>query len=415
MFPSQSKSRRYPVIFLILCIYCLIRPIATISFFSTHHILGVTFLEFFSLSTSYLFLLLILLHLRAVRLDGAGLFILFFCFYCALSVLWGSRIREVLRLILPALAFFMVRITVREEWQIKRLLVLMLIGYILPVLGSALLISLGKSVYMTIYFTGLERYTGMYLKIHSLAHAMFIFSTIFLIYLSLDETAQAKRPFFIYFCYLLSILAIYNLYFTYTRTVFVGLTILVSWYLLGRRSYKLLAIALLVMVVIVLTSSHFETIFYDVYEPLRGETGMSKMGSGRIGGWSNMITTFSNFSFELKAIGFGAGGLLGNSTFSLVDGHSDLISLLFTLGIIGFLLYMALILKLFHNIAKSNMKRLLKYISLGFLFAVFAMNFVSNSYLARFELGQYFFFFIGIFSVLRDISYSKAYQGTRTA
>ena len=407
MFLGKTSHQKYSVIFLILCTFAVIRPITTISFFATHQVLGITLSEIFSLGSSYLFLVLILFHLKELRLDGIGLFILFFCSYCVLSILWGSSVREILRLILPALVFFMVRITVREKWQIKHLLLLMIIGYIIPILGSALLISLGKTMYMTIYWTGLERYSGMYLKIHTLAHAMFVFLATFLFYLDLDRTDQHKKRLLVYSCYFLAMLSVYNLYCTYTRTVFVGLAILGIFNLLGRRSYKTLIVALLVMLTIVVTSSHFQTIFFDVYEPLQGEGDISKMGSGRIGRWSSMVRIFGNSSFETKLIGFGAGGSLNGSPFTLALGHSDLFSLFFSLGVIGLLSYLSLVVKVFLDMVKSGIMRPMKYTLLGFLLAALAMNFLSNSYLVRFEIAQYFFLVIGFFSVLNELSHSE--------
>jgi hypothetical protein len=311
---------------------------------------------------------------------------------------WGSQPREVLRLILPTVAFFVVRLAAIEKWQIKRLLLLMIIGYIFPIVGSALLISLGKSIYMTIYWTGLERYAGMYAKIHSFAHAMFIFLFIFLMYLSLDEENESKKSTFIYFCYFLSVLAIFNLYFSYTRTVYLGLLILVFWHLLGRRSHKTIVVCTIVTLVIIL---------FDVYASLQGDADLSSLGSGRIGGWTSLLNIYSNSPFYIKALGFGSGGWIGQSRFSLAFGHNDLLSLLLTLGAYGLLLYLFIVLKFFYDITKFYVNRVLKYTLLGFLFAVFAMNFLSNSYLARFELGQYFFFVVGIFYALNEIAYSN--------
>ena len=175
MFSDQTETRKYSIFFLILCAFSLLRPMVTISFFADNGFAGVSFLDLFSLGTSYLFIILILIHLKSVRIDGTDLVILLFCTYCFVSIFWGSAPQEVLRLILPAAAFFFVKFAVTEKWQIKQLLLLIIIGHIVPIVGSAVLISLGKSIYMTVYHTGIEMYTGMYSKIHTLGHSMFIF------------------------------------------------------------------------------------------------------------------------------------------------------------------------------------------------------------------------------------------------
>lgn len=406
----QSITRTYSVAFLTICAFALVRPLVTTSFFATHSLFGLSFLEVFGIGMSYLFFVLILFNLNKIRLDGITFLIVFFCFYCLLSILWGSNVKEISKLILPVSIFFLVRVAVKEEWQVNILLVLTIIGYIIPIFGSALLISLGKSIYMTIYWTGTERYAGMYSKIHTLAHSMFVFMAVFLIYKGLDNRTKTDGKYFLYFCYFLTVLSLYNVYYTYTRTAFIGIMIFVILYLFGRRSYKIIITVLLLAIIIVISSSNFRTIFFDVYEGFGEEGDISKMGSGRVGIWTNIISTFSNASFEVKGIGFGVGRLINNIPFNLAEGHSDLISLLLTLGIIGVIIYLSIFTKMFLDVAKSKIRRIPKYTFLGFLFAVFCMNSISNSYLARFELAQYFFFIMGIFYVLHNNLSQRSYE-----
>jgi len=168
-----STKVNITISFLALCLFILLRPIFTLSYFAANGLFGLKYLEIFSIGISYLFIVLILLTLKQQRLDGASALLLVFCLYCGLSIAWGSVIREVTRLILPALCFFIARANVKEENQLKALTLLSILGYVVPVLGSAFLIILGKG-FQTVYWTGLNRYFGMYEHIHALAHSMFV-------------------------------------------------------------------------------------------------------------------------------------------------------------------------------------------------------------------------------------------------
>jgi hypothetical protein len=259
---------------------------------------------------------------------------------------------------------------------------------------------IGESVGKTIYLTGLDRYDGLYLKIHTLAHSMFIFIFAFLFYITLTKKELKGRKLFIFFLWFLCILAIFNLFKSYTRNVWIGLFILWIFYLLGRKNYILLATSLISLIVVAIVSSDFHTIFFDFIEPLSGQRELNDMGAGRFGLWSYYLDKFGSFTLGVKLMGVGIGQ--AKVGFGISRGHNDLLSLLYTGGLIGLFLYLTLIFRIGYDIIKSFLDRQIKYLFLGFFCAVFFMNFASNGYLSRVEMGQYFYLIIGSFYVMED-------------
>jgi len=381
--------------FLALCIFMLFRPLVSISYFGSHGLFGLNFLELFSICMSYVFIILILVNLKQQYFDGASILLLIFCLYCLLSFLWGSNVRDISRLILPAVFFFVARVYIKEESQLKTLILLTLLGYVVPVLGSAYYILLHK-VAKTIYWTGLERYSGMYEKIHTLAHAMFIFIFFSLLYVYFNEKSEDKKKVFIFIIYFLCLVALFDLAKTYTRTVYLGFYIFLFCYLVGRRNYKLLIGITLCGILVAINSSSFWEMIYDFTDVFAGKRDIYYMGSGRMEIWTSFLSDYASLSFPNQILGAGIVGVANT--------HNDFLSLMYGLGIVGFFVYVSFMSKTFFDIFKSSIERKLKYIFYGFILAVIAMNSFSNSYISRIELAQYFYVIIGAFYGLRDNS-----------
>jgi O-antigen ligase len=284
----------------------------------------------------------------------------------------------------------------------------MIVGFSFPILASTWLIVSGATLSKTIYWTGLERYSGVYLKIHTLAHSMYVFLFLFFLYLNYffdkDErlSGSVVRKFLRLFLIILAICALYNLYKSYTRTVFIGIGILICFYLIGSKRYKLLLAVLVSLLFVALFSKSVHTIFWDVVGPLTGNMDIQKMGSGRVSIWLRVKDSFMAAPFERIFIGFGLGKSAEGSDSFFASFHSDLVGILVSLGIIGLLLYISFYSRLFYDILTRGRDRFLITLYIGFLISTLTMNGISNSYLSRFELGQYFFFFMGIFYTLCD-------------
>lgn len=385
--------------FFALCVFMLLRPLFAISFFDTHTLFGLKYLELFSICMSYGFIILILANLKQQHFDGPNALVLMFCIYCVLSLMWGSDIRPVIRLILPAVLFFIARANIEGESQLQVLILLAIIGHIVPILGSAYYIFHNKMA-ITIYWTGLHRYYGIYSGVHALAHSMFIFLFFAMLYLYFNEKSESRKKAFIFFIYFLCLIALFDLVKTYTRNVFLGFYILLFCYLIGRRNYKLLIGITLGSILVAMSSSAFWEMIYDFTDVFQGKRDILYMGSGRLGIWTRFLHEFVNISFPNKVLGAGV--------VTISDSHNDFLSLMYGLGIVGLFIYVSFMSKVFFDISKSCIDRKLKYTFSGFILAVAAMNFASNSYVSRVELAQYFFFIIGAFYGLRDNSVSMS-------
>ena len=301
---------------------------------------------------------------------------------------------------MPFVIFLAVRSALTSNKQVKLLTFFLVLSFIIPITGSSLLILMKKSLYLTVYQTRVDRYSGMYSKIHTLAHCMLIFFFIVAIYHQLEFRLSIKEKYINILLIILSILALFNLYKSVTRTAWIGLIIFSSMYLIGKRKYILLLLCGGGLISILLLSSQFQSMLFDIIEPLQGQGQISDIGSGRLGGWSSMIISFLNEPLEMQFIGLG----IGSEVKSFFGGsHNDLMSLLISLGYIGLSMYLLIYLFVILDIINSNVDRVMKFIFLGIVFSVITMNFGSNSYLSRFELGQFFYLIIGLFYITDNL------------
>ncbi|NLV68554.1 MAG: hypothetical protein GXY14_12865, partial [Spirochaetes bacterium] len=195
--------------------------------------------DVFGIAVSYLFIIVFLANLKRIRLDLITLLILMFCGYMLISLIWAPEVREVMRLVLPFGIFFIARMIEPDEERLKVLAGCLILGFTFPVVMSSLLIISGKSVDATIFWTGLVRYQGAFNGAHTLAHSMFICLFGCLLYLLLSFRKGKPPRMMIIGITALSILAVYNLYCSYTRTVFVGLAAFLLIFLYYNRNYRL--------------------------------------------------------------------------------------------------------------------------------------------------------------------------------
>jgi len=378
-------------------IFAFLRPLFSMSFFVDRYLGGFKLVELFGISSSYFFIFFSIKNLVKAKTDVVGLFILSFCFYALLTIFWGSPYREIVRLLLPFAVFFVASTDIKRE-DSTRILLCVIIGFILPVLLSTFSIVTGTGLWRTMYWTGIDRYKGIYEAPHGLAHNMFvcIFSALFYLQLvSKNGFVAVKKKIFIYS---LVGLAAFNLYMSYTRNVFIGLFIFLCFHLYGLKKYFYLVSGLIMMTMVALYAGFFQKIFFDVYEPLAGKGDIGAMGSGRIGGWSLIINNFLSAPLEEQIRGLGV-TLYGTITKGAMFGgsHNDMLSILICFGYIGFFLISCVYVALACKILMAPVDWAIKCSFIGFLIAVGAMNFLSNSYLTRFELGQFFWLLVGVY------------------
>lgn len=360
-------------------------------------------MEIFGIATSYLFILMIPLTVKKQKLDAPALLLFFFICYILLSCLWGATLRENFRFSLPFFMYFSARTVLTDKRQIKTMVGLGICGFILPIVGSFLLIMKGQSVSMEVYETGVIRYKGLYLKTHSFAHSMMVF--IVLITIFYDTINTSLRNYINKICLssfiIITAMALFNIYKSVTRTVFLGLGLFVSIYLAGRRKYILLFSLAGLAVLKLVTSSRVQELFFDIINPLTGKGSWRLMGSGRLGGWHDILYGFLNAPIEYFFLGVG----IGNESRGTFGGaHSDWLSLFVSLGVIGVLFYSFFLVSLVLDILRSPLEKSTKSLYIAFVFSVITMNMASNSYLSRFDLGQFFFLILSTFYGMKNLS-----------
>ena len=178
------------------------------------------------------------------------------------------------------------------------LLILAIFGLAIPIIGSALLIAVGKGLEMKVYWTGLERYSGLYVGIHTLAHSSFLVFPLFLLSIESDSIALSKNRKILVALYLfLMFFGAYCMLKSYTRTTWIGTFILINFYLFKKRKFSLLSIFYIDIFVFALTSIDLKKAFFDILEPLSTEKDIRTIGSSRFGIWMDSLNIIKENGF----------------------------------------------------------------------------------------------------------------------
>jgi hypothetical protein len=394
-----NETKTYQLGFLVLILFCLFRPITMLDF--NIRIAGVNLLEIFAISISYLFLVAVVANVRNLKIDLVLLTMMFFCFYCVFSILWGSEIREVLRIVLPFVIFFSVRLFIKNPEQINLLLSIMVIAYLIPLFGSLFDILLGNSAVKVEYLTGVERHSGVFKAIHALANTMFFFSAFF--YLKYFIFRPENR-YIRYALIFLLIASIYCLVKTYARSAFLGFFIFWSIALFGYDKKKyFFCFLILSLSVGIFYQSNLKQIFFKTAEV--EEADINTASSGRAFLWEHNIRLFlNNYSFDEKLLGRGIGtgtqGVFGKEN-EIWSSHNDYLHLLMHSGVIGLFLYLLIHVAILKDILLGKIEKKLKYFYLGIIFSIIVVNFVSGIITYTLPTAQLFWMVMGFYYILK--------------
>jgi len=193
---------------------------------------------------------------------------------------------------------------------------------------------------------------------------------------------------------MLSVFALYCLYKSYVRTCFFGVLIFVYYYLF-RVNKRLLALLSAIMgVVLILSAAVLYTIFFDMVDSAKNPD-KSQFGSGRPVIWMHNVEEFVSQPLDGILAGVGVGNINSHirsrreQVGDMLNSHNDFLDVLTQTGIIGFFLFIAFQFSLFLKIRMLEGRE--RYIFLALFLTVTFMNFVSNSYVTRFGLGQMFY------------------------
>jgi O-antigen ligase len=270
-----------------------------------------------------------------------------------------------------------------------------LIGFIYPILGSFYSILSGTAVEKLVWRSGIEKQGGIFTRIHPFSHAMLIFVFIYSFFI---RQLKQNRSFIKYGLAIMLVIAIFCIYKSHVRTVYLGLFIFCTSYLWNFNKRYFYAFVFIVLCVSIFNLPQVEQIFWQS-SPKEQKT-LDQASSGRITTWQHNLTAYSYYNLTQKIGGIGLGGegekIIGGKI--LVEpSHNDYLTLLMTIGPIGLVLYLLIYLTLLKDIYFSNIPKNNKNWFLSVVISVLIMNFVSNGYIFRVELSQFFWLLMGIF------------------
>ena len=401
MLTIDSQRRGINLGFLILLLFAISRPITLT--FTRFSIEGLSAFELFGICISYLILIAVLIGLRQLPLDRTTLLSLVFCYYCVVSMFWGSNISMVARATLPFLIYLAARIYIVDLKKANAILIALTISYLIPITMNMYDLALGKSFSEADYFTGISRFGGSYKGSHVLAYSMLVFSFLYCLMHRIVTINGRFRRIGIFLILLFSLLCIYK---SFTRTVLFGSMVYWLIYLWGNNRKYFFVTILACGLIGIAASQQVEKIVWKTQEH-----DINMASSGRLTLWGHNIKVFAD-SNPLQQL-FGRG--LGVETKTADDtefndwvwpSHNDYLSLLMTTGVIGLLLYLFLLVSLMWDIFSCELDLKTKYLFGAIVISAAFMNFVSNAVIFRVELSQYFWLFMGYFYFLSEKSNS---------
>jgi O-antigen ligase len=284
-------------------------------------------------------------------------------------------------------------------------------------MGSVFLIATGHSEIMT---TGslVERESGLSSGPHTLGHLMLFFSFMYGLYYLLNVQHSKGRTHNLrslaWRAYLLISLlgSLLCLYKSYTRTVFVGGILFWAVYIWSWNKKWFLFLSILIALLAGIFYSSMET---TIWQKKWGERHVSHdlntASSGRLSIWQHNLKLYSELSLTTKIIGVGLGNelrTLPESYDKWIGSHNDYLSFLIMLGVLGLSFYLSMYLSILIKIIRAPLPRRMQGYFLIFMISVIIMNFLSNSYIVRFQMAQLFWFLIGILYALCTINTQEA-------
>ena len=394
MMPYKSFSLSFNLGFYFLLTFLFSRTILTAletySPFPIHIIVPVIF--------TYALIFFIFLNIRKFKVDSINILIIIFCFYVIFSALWGSTYQNIIRVISPFVAFISVRTFADKESKIRVLFWAIFFSYILPITISSFLIFFESSIESVSYFTGLNRYQGVFYNAHALSHSMVFFSFITL-FLYFDSFSM--KSIFKWMMFAVLILSYYNIYNSYVRNGYFAIILFWSTFtFLYNKKYWVFLILLIFFLVLV-NYDQLSTVFWQT-----DELNIDHASSGRFTIWEHNINLFINQDIFKKICGWGLikyEHVIGKKNFP-ASSHNDFLQLLMEVGIVGLVLYMSIIFFLIYDVLRIKNNNGLKNVYLSAIITFLFISMVTNGWVFRIESGQLFWSFLGGAYFLKDKS-----------
>lgn len=399
---TALKKSRLSISLIIFVIFAFFRPLTLV--FTKIEIHGISAFEIFGAGISYMLLIPVLLNFRSLRIDRITLLSMYFCLYCVVSLLWGSDITIIARVTLPFIVFFATRIFITESKLIGLILLIIVIGYFIPIVVSTYNIISGQSVGMVSYWTNIQRFQGAFGKIHVLAYAMLFFMFVCCLFNRIYQPAGKLTQILLF---VLQIFALFCLYKSYVRTVMVGFIIFWSIYLWGTNKKRLFLAIIACILIAGINYQKIEVIFWQIGQHGQTKLDLNAASSGRLYIWNHNIQLFFDSSIPQQLLGRGLGCEsrmpVGSET-AVWQPHNNYLNLLMSVGVVGLFIYLTLLAILLRDIYSCDLDRGNKYLFGGMVASIIVMNFLSNAVILRVELSQYFWLFMGFFYSLKEMA-----------
>jgi O-antigen ligase len=391
---------------LLLTLFFFARPIMFIE--TGLEVAGLNFFELATIAFSCVLAVVAIINVMVAKfepLSATEWSIAAFVVWCSAVALTYSEdvdFKIYVKMVLPLLTFIILKRAIVTRQRYVNLLWWCILGFAVPVVWSAVLIYRGVSPVETIYWTGLERYRGVYLNLHSMGHSMGFFLmlvTVFLVVTRFRRSASlpgrdwTKRALIA----ILVLCAVYCLGKGHVRTVYIGMLVFFFLVLLAYNRKAFTALSCAAVILTIVFAPLLATIFFDVVEPLQGKRPITWAGSGRPNIWKHNLEIYAAVPFDRQLAGVGIGNTMRDNDFYLLrpkssllknvwQSHNDFLELIMETGAIGFVLMLLVNVFLFLSIWRSAARE--RYVFLACFGAVGVMNALSNGYVSFFGVAQ---------------------------
>jgi hypothetical protein len=317
----------------------------------------------------------------------------------------ASYISQLTKLLIPLLSYIVAKNVIPDRVEYRRVIFWIIVGFSVPTILSAGQIASGipEAVDKVKYQTGIVRWQGVYSNPHNFGHSMTLLLMTSVLYVSLrgihkDGRNGVSPRVENVLLGVLAAIALFCLYKSAVRTAVLGLLIFLGLYGYLQNKKALLLGGAALAVVAVLSAPIWIPALLHEFAPDRrgGEPEMMKLGSGRPARWANDIALYAKLPIDQKLAGIGI-GVRSTSEDDEVGGHSDWLRILWDTGIIGFVLFAWLQILILRAILRMHGRE--RYALLALFAAVNIMNAVSNSYIARIQVGQLYYIILAFIEI----------------
>lgn len=275
----------------------------------------------------------------------------------------------------------------------------MLVAFLVPTIWSVTLIIQGEGLDKVDYWTGLARYQGVFVNPHNFGHTINLMLMLSVIYVWFKYAGSARNSGWLssldkILLGMILVFGLYALYQSYVRTAWTGF---LGFLLVFAYKYnKKLVIVFVASAVLVgyVALPLLKLVFHDVAEVAEGKRDVERIGSGRPYIWSHNLEIYKNLSIDRKLAGVGIGnrGEIFSDNYgtdNVWNSHNDFLEVLMQTGMLGFILFICIQVLIYRRIVSLPLSDRLPFLAL--FLAVVYMNFMSNSYVVRFSIGQMFY------------------------